>query len=207
LLTDRARWWGGDDAQHYLTVARGHAAPLPDDMDALMCSASRVRTALRSSRGGTTPLVPCHNDLLAANWIWGARDTDCSGEATKEGTTADGRLWLVDFEYGALGDPFFDLANFSVNCELTDAQDAELLDCYVGVGAWRPAQLARLKLYKVVSDLREGLWAFVQWGVSTTCSADFYVEYGHRHLRRFAQYAATTQFDTWLVAAAGDDER
>ena len=29
--------------QHYLTVARSHAAPLPDDVDALLAAASRVR--------------------------------------------------------------------------------------------------------------------------------------------------------------------
>ena len=108
----------------------------------------------------------------------------------------------MDFEYGALGDPFFDLANFSVNCELTDMQDRALLDCYVGQGEWGSAQLARLKLYKVVSDLREGLWAFVQWGVSTTCSEEFYVDYGHRHLRRFAVQVATEQFEEWMLAAA-----
>lgn len=168
----------------------------------------------------------------------------------------------MDFEYGAVGDRFFDLANFSVNCELTDAQDTELLNHYLGHGAWGEPQLARLKLYKVrpprgmrvhtplqsqgsweakgghrlsrvslvsslptpspslsltrrpspppptqvLSDLREGLWGFVQWGVSTTCSQDFYADYGHRHLRRFALHSAEEQFDVWVgrVAAAGE---
>ena len=43
-------------------------------------------------------MVTCHNDLLAANFI-------DDGE----------RVWIVDWEYAGMGDPFFDLANFAVN--------------------------------------------------------------------------------------------
>ena len=45
---------------------------------------------------------PCHNDLLNANFI------------------DDGaRIRIVDWEYAGMGDPFFDLGNFSINHELT----------------------------------------------------------------------------------------
>ncbi len=45
--------------------------------------------------------APCHNDLLAANFIRGAK-----------------QLWIVDWEYAGMGDRYFDLANFAVNNEL-----------------------------------------------------------------------------------------
>ena len=55
-------------------------------------------------------LRPCHNDLLNANFI------------------DDGaRIRIIDWEYAGMGDPFFDLGNFSINHELTDAEDRILL--------------------------------------------------------------------------------
>ena len=57
--------------------------------------------------------VPCHNDLLAANFIRGAK-----------------QLWIVDWEYAGMGDRYFDLANFAVNNELGEAGELDLLEAY-----------------------------------------------------------------------------
>ena len=54
-----------------------------------------------AERRADQPPRPCHNDLLNANFI-------DDGE----------RLVIVDWEYAGMGDPFFDLANFSINHEL-----------------------------------------------------------------------------------------
>ena len=35
---------------------------------------------------------------------------------------------IIDWEYAGMGDPFFDLGNFSVNHDLTADEDAVLLD-------------------------------------------------------------------------------
>ena len=60
-------------------------------------------------------LRPCHNDLLNANFI------------------DDGaRIRIVDWEYAGMGDPFFDLGNFSINHELTPEEDEVLLAAYDG---------------------------------------------------------------------------
>jgi aminoglycoside phosphotransferase (APT) family kinase protein len=58
------------------------------------------------ARLGARPLVPCHNDLLPANFI-------------NDGT----RLWLLDWEYAGMGDPAFDFANFAVNNGLPIVED------------------------------------------------------------------------------------
>src|SRR5205823_7793955 len=56
---------------------------------------------------------PCHNDLLASNFI------------------DDGqRIWILDWEYAAMGDLFFDLGNFAVNQALNEEQCEYLLRCY-----------------------------------------------------------------------------
>jgi len=120
---------------------------------------------------------PCHNDLLASNFI------------------DDGhRIWILDWEYAAMGDIFFDLGNFAVNQALNDEQCATLLRYYFG--EVRPADVAHVHLMRLGSDLRESFWGFLQLGVS---ELDFdYHEYAHYHLNRFLGNVATPQFTRWL---------
>ena len=109
-------------------------------------------------------LRPCHNDLLNANFI------------------DDGaRIRIVDWEYAGMGDPFFDLGNFSINHEL---------DAGRGRGPARGLRrrrsgrdrLARLTLMRVVSDFREAMWGVLQQGISTL-DVDF-VAYAGEHFDR-----------------------
>ena len=121
---------------------------------------------------------PCHNDLLASNFI------------------DDGRtIWILDWEYAAMGDPFFDLGNFAVNQSLDEEQCELLLRCYSG--EVRPVDLAHLHLMRLASDLRESFWGFLQLGIS---ELDFdYAAYAHHHLERFLSNAGTPQFEQWLL--------
>ena len=107
-------------------------------------------------------LRPCHNDLLNANFI-------DDGE----------RIRIVDWEYAGMGDPFFDLGNFSVNHDLTPDEDAILLAAYEG--EVRKPRAARLLLMRIVSDFREAMWGVLQQGISTL-DVDF-VAYAGRALR------------------------
>jgi thiamine kinase-like enzyme len=120
---------------------------------------------------------PCHNDLLASNFI------------------DDGRtIWILDWEYAAMGDPFFDLGNFAVNQSLDEEQCKLLLRYYWG--EVQPADLAHLHLMRLASDLRESFWGFLQLGIS---ELDFdYAGYAHHHLERFLSNAAAPQFEQWL---------
>jgi thiamine kinase-like enzyme len=125
--------------------------------------------------------VPCHNDLLPANVLFGAD-----------------RVWLLDFEYAGMNDRFFDLANLSVNCGLARDADEELLGAYFGAvtrGAW-----ARLQLMKVMSELREGMWAVVQQAISRL-DTDF-VSYADERLTSAERLAASPELERWLVDAA-----
>ena len=124
---------------------------------------------------------PSHNDLLNANFI-------DDGE----------RIRIVDWEYAGMGDPFFDLGNFSINHELTPDQDAILLEAYEG--EVRPARLARLSLMRVVSDFREAMWGVLQQGISTL-DVDF-VAYADEHFQRLLHHASGTEFEASLHQAA-----
>jgi hypothetical protein len=102
-----------------------------------------------------------------------------------------------------MGDPFFDLGNFSINHELTPDEDALLLAAYdiAAPAGDRGARLARLTLMRTVSDFREAMWGVLQQGISTL-DVDF-VAYAAEHFDRLLAGASTPRFETALREAAG----
>lgn len=143
---------------HRLAVKNGITMPRRTD-DALAAMA-RIEKAVRSG----ARRAPCHNDLLAGNFIDDGR-----------------RIRILDWEYSAMGDPFFDLGNFCVNQSLGPATRRALLKAYFG--RVRAADVKRLDDYRLVSDLREAFWGFAQAGLSSI-RFDF-LAYGRKHLERF----------------------
>ena len=165
-------------AYRALAAARGVA--IPDAYDIAAVIGRRIEVACLAN---PVELRPCHNDLLNANFI------------------DDGaRIRIVDWEYAGMGDPFFDLGNFSINHELTPDEDADLLAAY-GDGR-RTDHLARLALMRVVSDFREAMWGVLQQGISTL-DVDF-AEYAGEHFDRLLANATTPAFERALRDAAGD---
>jgi thiamine kinase-like enzyme len=167
------------EAYRALALARG--VRIPPEYDVAQAIGRRIELALLTA---PVELTPCHNDLLNANFI-------DDGE----------RIRIVDWEYAGMGDPFFDLANFSVNHELADEESAILLEAYDGEPA-RKDRLARLTLMRVVSDFREAMWGVLQQGISTL-DVDF-VEYAGEHFERLLANAATPAFERALRNATGD---
>jgi hypothetical protein len=98
-----------------------------------------------------------------------------------------------------MGDPFFDLGNFSVNHGLTPDEDAVVLRAYER--DVRPERLARLTLMRTVSDFREAMWGVLQQGISTL-DVDF-VAYAGEHFERLLQGATTPAFERALREASG----
>jgi Ser/Thr protein kinase RdoA (MazF antagonist) len=117
--------------------------------------------------GVVTELVPCHNDLLGANFV-------------REGE----RILIVDWEYAGMNDRLFDLANLSVNNGFSDADDRALLHAYFG----DEARLQDLRRMRVVSDLREAAWGLVQ-AVRSDLDVDF-AAYAREHLARLEGWLA-----------------
>lgn len=129
------------------------------------------------------PDVPCHNDLLNANFL-----------------VQGGRVVIVDYEYAGMGDLFFDLGNLSINNGISEDSQERLLELYFGAAG--PANRARLKLMRIMSDFREAMWGVVQQAISTL---DFdYVDYADRHFARCLASAGDERFGTWLRDAPGD---
>ena len=165
----------------YRALALSRGVPIPPEYDLAQTIARRIELAFLTA---PVELRPCHNDLLNANFI-----DDAS------------RIRIVDWEYAGMGDPYFDLGNFSINHELEPDQDRVLLGAYAG--AVRPSELARITLMRVVSDFREAMWGVLQQGISTL-DVDF-VAYAGDHFDRLLDVASRPAFERALNQAAGTD--
>jgi thiamine kinase-like enzyme len=164
------------EAYRGAAVARG--VRIPEAHDELEERAREIRAAFAAS---PVPPLPCHNDLLNANFL-----------------LAGDRVFIVDYEYAGMGDRFFDLGNLATKHDFEDPHDDALLECYFGrVTAPR---LARLKLMKVMADFWEAMWGVLQQGISTL---DFdYVEYADVNFERARRHACDPRYRQWLRAAA-----
>jgi thiamine kinase-like enzyme len=164
--------------RQYREVAADHGVSIPDAYAPALERAVEIETAVGAA---AETAVPCHNDLLSANVL--ARGT---------------RVYVVDYEYAGMGDPWFDLANFSINNGLAEDARRSLLGLYFGSAT--PGGLARLRLMEIVSDFREAMWGVVQQGLSAL--AVDYAAYADRHFARCLASAADPRYPGWLVAAS-----
>ena len=168
--------------ESYRALAAARGVRIPGEYELAAAIGRRIELACLAN---PVEPRPCHNDLLNANFI------------------DDGaRIRIVDWEYAGMGDPFFDLGNFSINHELTPDGDATLLAAYDGVDIARPDRAARLALMRVVSDFREAMWGVLQQGISTL-DVDF-VAYASEHFDRLLANASTSAFERALRETAGD---
>ena len=152
----------------YRTTALDRGGSVPEAFDRAHEIAARIE-----ERRATDAPVPCHNDLLNANFL-------DDGE----------RLCIVDWEYAGMGDRFFDLANFSINHELDATQSEALLAAYFG--EVRTADAQALELMRFMSDFREAMWGVVQSAVS---ELDFdFDSYAAEHFERLERTAASPAF-------------
>ncbi len=165
----------------YSKIARRHQVGFPLDYDQMMRRVDEAEKAVKLHPG---PLHPCHNDLLNANFL------------------TDGQLYILDWEYAGMGNIFFDLANFSDHHELTDEQDHWLLGCYFDHAA-TGGQWARLKIMKIMSDLREASWGLVQMGIS---KLDFdYRAYTKQFYGRAGEQINNPHWNEWLKEVSKND--
>jgi thiamine kinase-like enzyme len=132
------------------------------------------------ARPAASELRLCHNDLLNANFL------------------DDGTLRILDWEYAGMGDVTFDLANFSRNHDFNETQDVLLLQAYHGQAT--PKRLARLRLMRVASDMREAMWGLLQSGIS---KLDFdFRGYAEKHFQRAAEGIGDPHWSEWLKEAS-----
>ena len=155
---------------------RGFAVPAGyrEHLDAV----PRIGAALRAR---PLPTMPCHNDLLAENYL-------DDGE----------RLWIVDYEYSGNNDPTFEVGNTAQELEFDEPRLRELVAAYFGDAT--PALMARCRLQMIMSDVGWTLWAAIQAEISPI-DFDFWGWAVQRWTRAEAMIDGP-DFEAWLVATA-----
>jgi Predicted choline kinase involved in LPS biosynthesis len=160
--------------ERYLAVVDERAVPIPAGYRARMDRIPRIEAALAAH---PLPTVPCHNDLLAENYL-------DDGE----------RLWIVDYEYSGNNDPTFELGNTCQELGFDDDRIAALCAAYFGEAS--PALLARLRLQMIMSDVGWTLWAAIQARISTI-DYDF-TSWAEERWRRASTKLDGPEFEVWL---------
>ena len=165
--------------EDYAAATRSRGGEVPDAYDRARAVAARIEAAPVLSGGAP---VLCHDDLLAANFI-----------ASPEG------IRIVDWEYAGMGNRWFDLGNFAVNNELGAAEEEAFLTAYLGTPP-ALADLAALRLMRLMSDFREAMWGVVQTAIS---DLDFdFAGYARKHFDRLLAAAEAPRFEALLEDAS-----
>lgn len=165
----------------YLAVVRERGYRLPDRYGEFADSVRRMRTAM-----GRHPeaLVPCHNDLLAANFI---DDGD--------------RIWIIDFEYSGMNEASFEVGNIWSESMLAPELLEVLVEAYWGEVT--SARIARARLWALVAKYGWMLWASIQDAISPI---DFdYYSWGLEKYDRAVAEFDRPEFDHWLDSVASID--
>lgn len=168
-----------DIQRRYLATVLRQGFRLPNRYLQFTDSAARICQALAVNPPAT---VPCHNDLLAANFIAGAH-----------------QLWLIDYEYAGNNDPCFELGNIWSEANLDVGQLELLVAAYYG--GPRPEMVARARLQGLMSKYGWMLWASIQAGASTL-EFDFW-EWGLEKYERAVAEFLDPGFDDLLDTVAG----
>jgi len=137
-----AFFWVFHVIRDYARILDEHLSRFRPELDRLRAIAAETEAAQRPM-----PIVFGHHDLLPGNVLEGA----------------DGRLWLIDYEYAAFGTSLFDLACAAGNAKMDEAEETEMMQAYFGAtpdeatwhafGAMRCAALAREAMWAMVSEI------------------------------------------------------
>jgi thiamine kinase-like enzyme len=112
---------------------------------------------------------------------------------------ADGRLWVIDFDYAGMSNRYFDLGEVTSKGSLVEAGRHQLVLGYFG----RVDRVhdARVELMAFLSGLREAMWSVV---ADPVLDQDWdYVAWAEENFRRCRARTSSTQFYRLLAVAAG----
>ena len=170
-----------DIQRRYRLVAQSRGLRIPagyDDVAPQFSAAARVLAAHPART------VPCHNDLLAANFI---DDGD--------------RIWLVDYELSGNNDACFELGNIAAESHLSAEALAELVTAYYA--GPRRSMIARAELLGLV-----GMYGWTLWGAIQNAASPIDFDFWSWAMERFegaARGFTATGFKDLLEAVERDD--
>lgn len=164
----------------YQTIENYHqqaTALRPDHHIPLASYVLPVVEEIRAAIPHFREIVPCHLDLYNLNFL-------DDGE----------KIWIVDWEYSAMADPFYDIATLVSSDRLSLDEMEELLEIYLE----HPTKEDRAYLYlmTILADVRWWLWNYIQAEASPIQSQ--YLEFADYSLYHILQKIAHPQYQQSL---------
>lgn len=117
-------------------------------------------------------LTPCHNDLVAENLI----------------KSAENKIYLIDWEYGGMNDPMWDLAAHLIECNFNEDEEIQFLNLYFEAQP-QEKYIKRILINKIFQDF---LWSI--WTIVKEAKGDNFGSYGIERYNR-----ARTNLDKILI--------
>ncbi|MDI2125827.1 phosphotransferase [Yinghuangia seranimata] len=189
LHTGTARFDNGFDvfrkAEELLDRCRRHDLPVPPDYADRLADLARIEQAVAAA---PLPAVPCHNDLLPANLL---DDGD--------------RVRIIDYQLSGMNDPAFELGDIAAEACLSPDLVEVLAAGYFGAELTAPL-LARVRLYRIASDIAWTLWFAVHHGLLAGAAASPGFDYEGEAADKWARAVAAldaADFGALLACAAG----
>ncbi|MGB9791080.1 MAG: phosphotransferase [Thermacetogeniaceae bacterium] len=125
----------------YLKIVKAKNVKVYDEHDQIWDKAAEIEETFKIN---PPRCVPCHNDPLAENWLLDQRG-----------------MWLIDWEYGGMNDPMFDVGDFISEVELPPESERAFLEEYFeGKITWE--DYGRVVLQKYMCNALWELWSLVQ---------------------------------------------
>lgn len=100
-----------DMATSYENIIEQYSIEMYEDYNYVKESVMKIKSLVDNQE--VIKKVPCHNDSLCENWVYG-----------------EGRMFLIDWEYAGMNDAMWDLADVSIEANYSDENDMNLLRKY-----------------------------------------------------------------------------
>ncbi|WP_431899266.1 phosphotransferase [Nonomuraea sp. bgisy101] len=135
-----------DKLREFRARCHTHDLGVPHGYDDVLPAIADIERAIPA-----VPTVPCHNDLLAENFI-----------------AQDDEIRIVDYQLSGNNDPAFELGDIAAEADLDPDQTAHLARAYFSNGDHD----SRVRLFQIMSNVTWTLWFSVHHGLLVR-QADF----------------------------------
>jgi len=159
----------------YEAMVRNAGGPVPIDY---FEQAKLSDGARRMMKNFPVDLRPCHNDLVAPNFL-----------------DVGNRFLVLDWEYSGMNDPMFDLAALAAEADLTLEDEQHLFASYFPGGV-PPLDACRMTIYRVLWNQWVTLWAMNQ--IANWSVGDNFWDWGMVHFAKYKQGVVADAFSQSL---------
>ncbi len=158
-------------------LSKGKAIELPEGYHDVVEQSKSVKEALDRN---PVDLAPCHCDPLCENFL-----------------KQDEKMWIVDWEYSGMNDPYWDLGDLSVEASMPEEAEMALLQGYLGRDP-SARDVGRMIMYKALCDLLWTLWGLIQF-MNENPVEDFWA-YSIERFTRCINLMSTEEFSRHMSA-------